>query len=62
MENPFENVNYERENETSATFYNKGYFEGYNKGLLDANHELKKYLCSLSDEELIKWRDQNKIE
>ena len=36
MESPFLNIDYERENDISRNSYNKGFIDGYNKAVIDA--------------------------
>ena len=55
MESPFRDIDYERENQISKEFYNRGYMQGNQEGAVN----LTKYLCGLSEEELIKWQKTN---
>ena len=53
MENPFNDIDYERENNISRTYYMKG----YQKGLEDGERNLVKFFCQLSNEEILNWID-----
>ena len=55
MESPFLNIDYERENKISLDSYNNG----YSKGTIDGTMKLTLYLCSLTDEQLLKWKKDN---
>ena len=53
MENPFFDIDYERENNISHTYY----MQGYRKGLEDGGRNLVKFFCDLSNEEILDWVD-----
>ena len=53
MEDPFLDIDYERENNISRAYYIKG----YKKGLQDGGQNLAKFFCELSNEEILKWID-----
>ena len=53
MESPFNDIDYERENNISYTYYMKG----YRKGLEDGGQNLVKFFCNLSNEEILNWID-----
>ena len=53
MESPFFDIDYERENNISHTYYMKG----YQKGLEDGGQNLIKFFCNLSNEEILNWID-----
>ena len=53
MESPFNDIDYERENNISRTYYMKG----YQKGLEEGGRNLVKFFCQLSNEEILNWID-----
>lgn len=53
MENPFFDIDYERENNISRTYY----MQGYQKGLQDGGQNLVKFFCNLSNEKILTWID-----
>ena len=53
MGSPFNDIDYERENNISRTYYMKG----YQKGLEEGGRNLVKFFCQLSNEEILNWID-----
>ena len=53
MESPFNDIDYERENNISRTYYMKG----FQKGLEEGGRNLVKFFCQLSNEEILNWID-----
>ena len=51
MENPFDNIDYEHENNTAHEYYMKGYL----KGIQDGRDNVIKFFCKLSIEEILNW-------